>query len=98
MEQIHAAMLLHEAGKDVTEESLTAVLKSAGANVDSIQVKATVAALKGVNIDEIIKNTSLATPVAAQAEAKVEKKEEKAEDKGKTEEEAAAGLGLLFSG
>ena len=98
MEKLHAALLLHKAGKQITEESLTAVLKSAGANVDSTQVKAPVAALKDVNIDEVIKNTSLATSVAAPAESKAGKAEvveEKKDDKA-SEEEAAAGLGALF--
>ena len=45
MENIYAAMLLHKAGKEINEDSVTAVLKAAGIEVDSIQVKALVASL-----------------------------------------------------
>ena len=100
MEYVYASMLLHKAGKKVDEASMTAVLKAAGVDADSARIKATVAALKNVNIDEVIKNAVVAAPSApasAPAEAKPEaKKEEKKEDKGKSEEEAAAGLGALF--
>ena len=101
MEYVYAAMILHKAGKKVDEASMDAVLKAAGVTVDSARIKATVAALKNVNIDEVIKNAVVAapasTPASAPAEAKPEaKKEEKKEDKGKSEEEAAAGLGALF--
>ena len=55
MENIYAAMLLHKAGKEINEESVTAVLNAAGITVDQIQVKALVASLSEVNIDEAIK-------------------------------------------
>ena len=103
MEYVYAAMILHKAGKKVDEASMDAVLKSAGVTVDSARIKATVAALSGVDIDDVIKNAVMAAPASAPAgaseggEAKAEKKaEEKKEDKGKSEEEAAAGLGALF--
>ena len=97
-------MLLHKAGKKVEEKELEAVLKAAGVKVDNARVKATVAALKDVDIEDVIKNASVATPVAAAPasapaegnEAKEEKKKEAEEDDGKAEEEAAAGLGALF--
>ncbi len=99
MEYIYSAMLLHSAGKEITEEAVTKVLESAGVKVDSARVKALVASLKEVNIDEAIEKAAVvqATAPAATAPAE-EKKEEKAEeeDKGKTEEEAAAGLSALF--
>lgn len=98
MEYIYAAMLLHKAGKEISDANMTAVLKSAGVDADSARIKATVAALKSVKIDDVIKNAVVATSsAAAPSEAKSEKKaEEPKEDKGKTEEEAAAGLGALF--
>ena len=74
----------------------------AGVAVDDARVKATVAALQGVNIDEAIEKAAVAAPVATAApaggapEAKEEKKEEKKKDEGKSKEEAAAGLGALF--
>ncbi len=101
MEYVYAAMLLHSAKKDVDEKSVTAVLEAAGASPDSARVKALVASLKDVDIDEAVKQAAVApaavAPAAAGGEAaKEEKKEEKAEDEGKSEEEAAAGLGSLF--
>jgi len=96
MEYIYAAMLLHKAGKPVDEAALDATLHAAGVAVDHGKVKATVAALKGVDIDKIIKEASIvAAPVAAQPVAKAEKKVVE-EEKKVSEEDAAAGLGALF--
>jgi large subunit ribosomal protein L12 len=106
MENIYAAMLLHKAGKEIDEDSVTAVLKAAGLTVDQIQVKALVASLSEVNIDEAIKaapTMMAAAPVAAPAgaEAKpaaapVEDKKKKAEEEKAKEEAALEGLGALF--
>ena len=54
METIYAAMLLHKAGKKVTEEDIEKVLKAAGSKTDKSQIKAKVAALKNVDIDKAI--------------------------------------------
>lgn len=103
MEYVYAAMLLHAAGKKVTEDAVTKVLKAADVSVDATRVKALTAALEGVNIDEAIA-TAIAAPAAAApaaahgaAPGKTEdkKKEEKKEPEV-SEEEAAAGLGALF--
>jgi large subunit ribosomal protein L12 len=100
MEYIYAAMLLHKAGHKVTEEAVKKVLTAAGAKVDDARIKALVAALEGVNIDEAIEKAAVVQAVAAApAEAKSEKKEDKKaahEEEKKTEEQAAAGLGALF--
>jgi large subunit ribosomal protein L12 len=100
MEYIYAAMLLHKAGKKITEDAVKAVLKGAGVAVDEARVKALVAALEGVDIAEAIKKAAVAAPVAVAAApaapaGKEEKKEEKKDDK-KAEESAAAGLSALF--
>lgn len=97
MENIYAALLLHKAGKQVDEAALDAVLKAAGITADKAMLKATVTALKDVDIDKTIKE-AVTLPVAqaaAPAAAKEEKKKP-AEEEKKTEEEAAAGLGALF--
>ncbi|MBI5881169.1 50S ribosomal protein P1 [archaeon] len=99
MEYVYAAMLIHKAGGKVDEASVTKVLEAAHVKVDSTRVKALVAALQGVNIDEAIEKASFvaapaAAPVAAGGHAEA-KKEEKKDDK-KSEESAAAGLGALF--
>ena len=73
MENIYAAMLLHKAGKEINEASVTKVLEAAGITVDAIQVKALVASLSEVNIEEAIKaapTMMAAAPAAPAAETK----------------------------
>ncbi|HSV50205.1 MAG TPA: 50S ribosomal protein P1 [Candidatus Acidoferrales bacterium] len=104
MENIYAAMLLHKAGKEINEASVTKVLEAAGITVDAIQVKALVASLSEVNIEEAIKaapTMMAAAPVAApaaetKAAAPVEDKKKKAEEEKAKEEAALEGLGALF--
>jgi large subunit ribosomal protein L12 len=103
MEYIYAAMLLHRAGKPIDEENLTRVLHAAGINADPIRVKALVAALSEINIDEAIKSAPAfmpaapvsATPAAAPTVEEKPKEEEKKEEE-KKEEEALEGLAALF--
>ncbi|MBE3122896.1 MAG: 50S ribosomal protein P1 [Thermoplasmata archaeon] len=97
MEYVYSAMLLHSAGQPVTEENVKKVLTAAGVKTDTARVKALVASLDGVNIDEAIKSAT-AIPVAAPAAAPAEKKEKKKEEKKEevTQDEAAAGLSALF--
>jgi large subunit ribosomal protein L12 len=105
MEYIYAAMLLHKAGKEINEASLTQVLTAAGINADTVRVKALVASLAEVKIDEAIKSapTMMAAPAAAAApttpaaEAKPKEDEKKKKEDEKQKEEAALeGLGALF--
>ena len=106
MENIYAAMLLHKAGKQINEETVTAVLIAAGVTVDPVQVKALVASLSEVNIDEALKaapTMMAAAPVAAAgaaeskpAAAAPEDKKKKAEDEKAKEDAALEGLGALF--
>ena len=99
MEYVYSAMLLHSAGQPVTEENVKKVLTAAGVKTDAARVKALVASLEGVNIDEAIKSAT-AMPVAAPAAAAApaEKKEKKKEEKKEevSQDEAAAGLSALF--
>jgi large subunit ribosomal protein L12 len=103
MEYVYAALVLHSAGKEITEEGVKAILEAAGIEVNEARVKALVSALEDVNIDEAIEKASFA-PVTAPAvsapavEATEEKKEEEAEEEEeeKKEEEAIEGLGALF--
>jgi large subunit ribosomal protein L12 len=108
MEYIYGALLLHAAGKEVTEANVTLVLKAAGVNPDAGRVKALIASLDGVDIKEAISTASFAAPAAAapaaaapaKAGGKGKKKEveeeEEEEEEQVTEEEAMAGLGALF--
>ncbi|MBI4214423.1 50S ribosomal protein P1 [archaeon] len=98
MEFVYAALMLHSAKKEVNEASLKKIAEAAGLQADEVKIKALVASLEGVNIDDAIKQSvafaaAPATTVApgGAAPAKEEKKEEK-----KSEEEAAGGLAALF--
>ncbi|AFL94614.1 50S ribosomal protein L12a (P1/P2) [Thermococcus cleftensis] len=104
MEYVYAALLLHAAGKEITEENLKAVLEAAGVTPDEARIKALVAALEGVNIDEVIEKAAMpvAAPVAvaaapaAEGGAEQAQEEEEEEEEEASEEEALAGLGALF--
>ena len=69
MEYIYAALLLHNAGKDITDEAVVAVLTAAGTEVNENRAKALVAALDGVDIEEAMATAAFAAPVAAGAPA-----------------------------
>jgi large subunit ribosomal protein L12 len=103
MENVYAAMLLHKAGKEINEQNVTNVLTAAGITVDAVQVKALVASLSEVNIDEAIKaapTMMAAAPAPAAAPATEEKpkedKKKKAEEDKAKEDAALEGLGALF--
>ena len=96
MQYVYAAMLLHSAKKELTEAHVEAVLKSASIDSEPAKVKAMVASLKNINIDDAIAKAAVAQ-VAAPAAGTAHVEEKKAEEETKkTEEEAAAGLGALF--
>ncbi|MFA6088504.1 MAG: 50S ribosomal protein P1 [Candidatus Woesearchaeota archaeon] len=101
MEYVYAAMLLHKAGQSINDDNVKKVLEAAGVKADSAKIKALVAALDGVNIEEAIKKSAVvAAPVAAAAPhagaaASEPKKDTKKEEKA-NEEAAAAGLSALF--
>jgi large subunit ribosomal protein L12 len=105
MEYVYSAMLLHSAGKKITEENIKKVLTAAGVKADDAKIKALTSSLEGVNIDEAIKTAAVPVAVAPAASAPAaegkpeeKKKEEKKkkEEPEVSEEEAAAGLGALF--
>jgi large subunit ribosomal protein L12 len=103
MEYVYAALLLHKAGKPIDEGNMTKLLKATGINVDPIRVKALIASLEDVDIDEAIKTVPTvmmptAPAAASGTEAKPEAKEEKKSEKEEKEKEEAAleGLGALF--
>ncbi len=108
MESIHASLLLHSLGKEITEENLAKVIEAAGGTVDAAQLKAIVETLKSIKIEEVIASAGTVAPTVAPAtaapaveEEKPKKKEKKKEEKKEEpeEEEAAeeeAGLASLF--
>ena len=99
MEYVYSALLLHDAKQEVTEAKVKKVLEAAGVKTDESRIKALVASLEGVNIDEAVKTAVpvAAAPAAQAASGKGAKAEEKKpEQEEKKEEEAAAGLSSLF--
>ena len=105
MEYVYAALMLHKLKKDINEANITSLVKASGAEVNEAQVKALVASLADVNIEEAIKAAPVAVatagaPAEAAAGGDAKKGEGKdkpsAEEKGKTEEAAMEGLSALF--
>ncbi|GAA0658114.1 50S ribosomal protein P1 [Salarchaeum japonicum] len=107
MEYVYAALILNESGEEINEDNLTSVLDAAGVDVEESRVKALVAALEDVDIEEAIE-TAAAAPAAggasaggsAEGSADEDDSEEEAEeaeaeeDEGEEEEEEASGEGL----
>jgi len=106
MEYVYATLLLHSAKKEISEDSLRKVLEAAGIAVDDIRLKSFVAAVKEINIDDVLKTslampvtpvaTSTATPVAQAPQPSAEKKEEEEKKETISEEQLAEGLAALF--
>ena len=66
MEYVYAALILNETGEEINEENVTGVLEAAGVDVEESRVKALVAALEDVDIEEAIE-TAAAAPAAGAA-------------------------------
>ena len=94
MEYVYAALILNESGEEINEDNVTAVLEAAGVDVEQSRVKALVAALEDVDIEEAIE-TAAAAPAAGGAAAggaaggtETEEVEEAADEEETEEEEA----------
>jgi large subunit ribosomal protein L12 len=105
MEYVYAALLLHKLKQDITEDNITNVIKATGSSPDAVRIKALVAALGDVNIEEALKAAPMAMAAAAAptaggggaTTAETATKETPAEEKTeKKEEEALEGLSSLF--
>lgn len=103
MEYVYAALLLHKLKQNITEDSVKNIVKAAGVTPDDVRVKALVAALSEMNIEEALKAAPVAVAgaspaaggaAAAAGAAAPGKEEEKKEEK--KEEEALEGLSSLF--
>ncbi|RQG99966.1 50S ribosomal protein P1 [Natrarchaeobius oligotrophus] len=66
MEYVYAALILNETGEEINEDNLTDVLDAAGVDVEESRVKALVAALEDVDIDEAVSEAA-AVPAAGAA-------------------------------
>ncbi|AKU08757.1 MULTISPECIES: 50S ribosomal protein P1 [Haloferax] len=110
MEYVYAALILNESDEEVNEENITAVLEAAGVDVEESRVKALVAALEDVDIEEAIETAAAAPAPAAGGSAGGEVEAADDDDEEDAEEEAAdeggdddddeeadgEGLGALF--
>ena len=112
MEYVYAALLLHKLKQNITEDSVKSVVQAAGVTPDDVRVKALVAALSEVQIDEVLKAAPVAVaaaaaPAAAGAAASTAPPaaggtsaagggEASAKEEEKKEEEALEGLSSLF--
>jgi large subunit ribosomal protein L12 len=104
MEYVYAALLLHKLKQNITEDSVKNVVKAAGVTPDDVRVKALVAALSEVQIDEALKAAPVAVAAAAAAPpaaggagaAAAGGGEAPPKEEEKKEEEALEGLSSLF--
>ena len=109
MEYVYAALILNETGEEINEDNVTGVLEAAGVDVEESRVKALVAALEDVDIEDAIETAAAAPAAGAAAGGSAEEAEEaEADDEEDEEEEAEAddddeddgdggeGLGELF--
>ena len=100
MEYVYAALLLHKLKQEITEDNVKNVIKATWATPDDVRIKALVAALSEVNIEEALKATpptasSVAPPITGGGSAATGAPKEE-EKKEKKEEEALEGLSALF--
>lgn len=100
MESIYSALLLHKAGKEITEAAIEKILKAAGIDVDKTQITKLVAGLKEADIDTIISSAAAAPMMAAAPAAGggggAAPAPEPAKEEEEEEEEEPTGIGSLF--
>jgi large subunit ribosomal protein L12 len=106
MEYVYAALLLHKLKQNITEDSVKNVVQAAGVTPDDVRVKALVAALSEVQIDEALKAAPVsvaaaaapaaAGPAAAGGTGGAGGGEAPPKEEEKKEEEALEGLSSLF--
>src|SRR6056297_1241012 len=93
MEYVYAALILNESGEEINEENLTNVLDAAGVDVEESRVKALVAALEDVDIDEAVEQAAAVPAGGAAAggaaEGSADEGGEEEAEGGEEEEEAA---------
>jgi len=104
MQYLYSALVLHKSDQEITEDGINKILKAAGTTADKARVKALVAALSEVDIDEALASAVMASPAAgapsqagsAPAVASEEEEEEEEEESGEELEDDDEGLGSLF--
>ncbi|WP_299262267.1 50S ribosomal protein P1 [Halorientalis sp.] len=92
MEYVYAALILNETGEEINEDNITGVLDAAGVAVEESRVKALVAALEDIDIEEAVEQAAAvpaggaAAPAGGSADAELEE----GDDEGGEEETAEA--------
>jgi len=99
LQYLHAALVLHSTGKEISEKGIEAIIKAAGGKPDESKIKTLVASLSSINIDEAIKGASLMTAVVPRTSESIKDVKDAAvtEEEEKDEEEGDdLGLSSLF--
>src|SRR6056297_1418793 len=97
MEYVYAALILNETGEEINEENITAVLEAAGVDVEESRVKALVAALEDVDIEEAIETAAAAPAAGASAGGAADAEAaDEADDDDEEDGDGGEGLGELF--
>jgi large subunit ribosomal protein L12 len=112
MEYVYAALILNETGEEINEDNVTGVLEAAGVDVEESRVKALVAALEDVDIEEAIETAAAAPAAGASAGGAADADEadeadddeeadeadaaDEADDDDEDEGDGGEGLGELF--
>ena len=95
-----AALLVHEAGKEMTADRINAVLNHAGIKVEGFWPIVMAKALANANIEDLIMNSAAASvaaaPAAGAAAATEEAPKEEEKKEEEEEEEDFGGFGDLF--
>src|SRR6056297_1466210 len=90
MEYVYAALILNESGDEINEDNLTDVLEAAGVSVEESRVKALVAALEDVDIEEAVEQAAAApVPASGGAAAPAEGGDDEADHDEPSEDEVA---------
>jgi len=90
MEYVYAALILNESGEEINEDNLTDVLDAAGVDVEESRVKALVAALEDVDIEEAVEQAAAAPVPASGGAAPAEGGDEDEADHDEPSEEEVA--------
>jgi len=102
MQYLHAALVLHSSGKEVSEKGIMSIIKAAGGTPDQGKIKALVATLESIDIEEAIKGASLmpvGVPGSAAASTTQSQVDTVASATGESDEEDEGddlGLSALF--
>jgi len=95
MEYVYAALILNETGTEINEDNLTDVLDAAGVDVEESRVKALVAALEDIDIEDAVAEAAAvpaggsAAPAGGDAEGELEEADDGGDDEDEGDEAEA---------